>query len=185
MSVLAIFVLAWENDLDKYQTKAFNKRVKHLNDIGQIWGLLPSSSITCNIYKPLKRISLECIDGAVLPITSTRPSGFVTVDLMDLCDAEGFQSRCFGTRPLLELSPSSAVDRKAEAWGVSWDHTPHKHCDVTLPAPLLELQAPHLFQELRRSDSQATQSSMKYTLICAVCHCCPCSAYWPYCSQAF
>lgn len=122
-----------ENDSDKYQTKSFNKRVKHLNDFGQIWGLLSSSSITCNIYKPLKRISLEGNDGALLPITSTKPSGVVTVDLMDPCDAEGFQSCCFGTRPLLDLSPSSAVHRKEEAWGVNWDNTPHKHCDVTLP----------------------------------------------------
>lgn len=84
---------------------------------GQTQSSVPSSSIKCNIYKPLKRINPECNGGAVLPISSTGPSGFVTVDLIDWCDADGFQSRCFGTRPLLKLSPSSAAQRRTVAWG--------------------------------------------------------------------
>lgn len=116
------------------------KRVNYLMRLspqsGQIWGVLPSSSITCNIYKPLKGINQEGTGGAVLPITGTRPSGFVTVDLMDLCDAEGFQSRCFGTRPLLEPIPSSAAQRRTEARGWAW--TALLTNTVMLLCPLVE-----------------------------------------------
>lgn len=98
----------------------------------QIWGHLPSSGITSNIYKPLRRINQEGTGGALRPITSARPSGFVTVDLMDLCDAEGFQSCCFGTRPLLKPIPSSAVQRRTDARGWSRTALLTKRCDVTL-----------------------------------------------------
>lgn len=137
----------------------------------QVWGFLPSSTITCNIYKPLKRINLGGSGRAALPITSTRPSGFVTVDLMDLCDAERFQSCCSGTRPLLEPSLPSATQRRAEARGPSWDSTSHRHCSVSA-APLLQLQPPHLLQERRGSGSQAVQIIVKWRLMCAACHCC-------------
>lgn len=115
---------------------------------------MPSSSVTCNIYKPLKRINQECSGGAVLPITSTRPSGVVTVDLMDLCGAEGFQSRCFGTRPFCWSPFPPLQPREGQRPGAELG----QHLSQTLPchsAPLLRLQPPHLFQELRRSVSQA------------------------------
>ncbi|KAF3854930.1 hypothetical protein F7725_022985, partial [Dissostichus mawsoni] len=81
-----------------------------LGDLGQIgedlpstreiWsmrhGSPPSSSKTCNIYKPLRRINQKGTGGAALPITSTRPSGCVTVDVMDLCHAEGFNHAALG-----------------------------------------------------------------------------------------
>lgn len=86
----------------------------------------------------------------MLPITRTGPSGFVTVELIDLCDAEGFQSRCFGTRPLFPpLQPREGRRPEAELG---------QHLSQTLrrySAPSLRLQPPHLFQELRRSVSLA------------------------------
>lgn len=150
------------------------QRVKHLVRLsprpGPIWGFLPSSHITFNIYKPLKRINQEGLGRALLPITSVRPPGFVTVGLIDLGGTRGVQSCCFGTRPLSKLG---GVE-KARGPGPSLDNTLRKHCDVCA-SPLLRPQPPHLFQELRGSVSQACADNCgvgSYTM-CAVCHCCP------------
>lgn len=116
--------------------KRVNYHMRLSPQSGQIWGFLPCSSIAFNIYKPLKRINQGGTGGAVLPITSARPSGFVTVDLMALCVAEGFQSRCFGTRPLLEPIPSSAVQRRTEARG--WAGTALLTNTAMLLWPLVE-----------------------------------------------
>lgn len=114
----------WRMSRNNIKLCDLTKRVSYLLRLspqsGQIWGFLPCSSKTCNIYKPLKRINLESIGRAGPPITCTRPAGFVTVELMDLCDDEGFQSRCFGTRPSLEwLSPQQPTEGRrpeAELW---------------------------------------------------------------------
>lgn len=98
-----------------------------------IWDFMPSSSVAYNIYKPLKRINLQATSRAVFPISSSGPSGLVTVDLMDLCGGGGFQSCCSGTRPLAEWTPSSLVQRRTVTPGLSWDSTSHKHQDVSLP----------------------------------------------------
>lgn len=121
----------------------------------QVWGFLPSSTVTCNIYKPLKRINLGGSGRAALPITSTSPSGFVTMNLMDLCDVERFQSCCSGTRPSLEPGLPSAAQRRAEARGLSWGSTSPRHCSVSA-APLLQLQPTHLLQERWGSASGST-----------------------------
>lgn len=76
-----------------------HKRLSH--QPGQLWAFLPSGNITFNIYKPLNRINHKGSGGALLPITSARPPGFVTEPFNG--HTEGFQSRCFGTRPLLKL----------------------------------------------------------------------------------
>lgn len=125
----------------------FIERVNYLMRLSpqssQIWGHLPSSGITSNIYKPLRRINQEGTGWALRPITSAKPSGFVTVDLMDLCDAEGFQSCCFGTRPLLKPFPPQR-SREGQTPGADlW-----QHFSQTLrcySGPLLRLQPPHFF----------------------------------------
>lgn len=141
-----------------WATSDWIERVKYLMRLiphcGQIWGPLPSSSITFNIYKPLNRINQEGTGGAQLPISSARPSGFVTVDLMNRATRTGFTLAALGQDPLLK--PSSVEKRKSEAPGLSLDSTSHKTL-WCCSEPLLRLQLPHLLQELRRSVSPDVQ----------------------------
>lgn len=66
---------------------------------GQILLLLPRSTVTCNIYKPLKRINLGASGRAQPPITSTGPPG--SVALMDLCGADRFYQAALGQGTLI------------------------------------------------------------------------------------
>lgn len=136
----------------KCSTKSFDKRVNHITGLspqsGHRWGFLPSGNITFNIYKPLNRINHGGHWWALLPISSTRPPGFVTVDLMDLGNVEGFQSRCFGMRPLLKPGYIEKGRGPEAKLGQHFAQTLQCYCE-----PFLKLQPPHLFQEPRRSVS--------------------------------
>lgn len=87
---------------------------------------MPFGNITLNIYKLLKRIDHGDTGGALLPIPSTRPPGFGTEHFNGHSD--GFQSRCFGTRPLLR--PSWAEEDRGLR--LNSDEALHKHHEVTL-----------------------------------------------------
>lgn len=173
------------------QTKlnCFIKSIKYLVRLspqsGQRWGFLPSSSVTCNIYKPLKRINQEGNGGAVLPITRARPSGFVTVDLMDLCDAEGFQSCCFGTRPLLEPIASSAAQRRTGARGWAW--TALLTNTVMLRCPLAEAIATSFIPgagKVSRSGYKDHCAADSYTCYMSLLHGCLQTVTWLNCIHA-
>lgn len=150
-----------------WATSNWIERVKYLMRLsphcGQIWGPLPSSSITFNIYKPLNRINQEGTGGAPLPISSARPSGFVTEDLMNRATRTGFSLAALGQDPLLK--PSSVEKRKSSAPGLSLDSTSHKAL-WCCSDPLLRLQLPHLLQELRRSDSPERPDNCESGLSC-------------------
>ena len=99
------------------------KRLKYLMRLspqsGQIWGFLPSSSTTCNIYKPLKRINLGGSGWAAPPITSTRPLGYVKVDLMDLCDAQ-WSITPLWDKTLAGVESLLSYPEKGRGLGLSW-----------------------------------------------------------------
>lgn len=121
---------------------------------GQIWGFLPSSSITFNIYKPLKRINQEGTGRAVLPITRARPSGFADCRFNGPVWCRGVSITLLWDKTLVgdhSLLSSPEKDRGPGAeLGQHFSQTVWCYF-----APLLRLQPPHLFQELRRSVSQA------------------------------
>lgn len=97
----------------------------------------------------------------------------------------GFQSRCFGTRPLLDSKPFSVGQRRAEARG--WAGT------ALLTKPLwcfsalsFKLQLAHLFQQKVSLSSGPDYCEVRS----AARHCCPCSQLptdsdWAYCIHAF
>lgn len=123
----------------------------------------------------------------MLPISSTRPSGFVTVDLMDLCDAERFQSCCFGTRPLIEQLPPQQLREgqrpRAELWTAFLTNAV-----VLLCPPVAATTTSFIPGAKKVSLSGCTHYCEVdcYTLR-TMCCCCPCStaAYRPYCIHTF
>lgn len=111
---------------------------------GQIWGVLPSSTITCNIYKPLKRINLQGSGGG--SASNHQDQAFRLCD----CGFNGPVRRRAVSITLLwdegpcwsRVSPQQ-TQGSAEARGLSWD----RHFWQTLrrySAPLLMLQPPFI-----------------------------------------
>lgn len=104
-----------------------NRPMRLSHQSGQLWDFVSSGNITSIIYKLLNRINHGRTGGALLPITSARTPGFVTEQFNG--HTEEFQSRCFGTRPLLQPSwaeedggrgPEAELERHSAQKNTMW-----------------------------------------------------------------
>lgn len=138
---------------------------------GQIWDFLPSSSITYNIYRPLKGQSRGQQQGS----TSNhqhQPSGFVIVDLMDLCDAEEFSIMLLWDETLAGVKSLLARPGKGRGPGLSWDST-SRQTTLMFLCPLVQATTNSF---IPGAEKVSLSSCSDYCEVrSAARHCCPCS----------